>query len=84
MIKKNKQTLKAKNSSPFPSYPCHTSCSCQMSMSVKSLYSTSVLLTLSATTLWAHTTAPADQDTLMLTQATLEQTVQVGVCGWVV
>lgn len=54
-----------------------------MLMSVKSLYSTSVLLRLVVTTQWAHTTAPAIKDILMLTPATLEQIVQVSVCAWV-
>lgn len=54
-----------------------------MSMSVRSLYSTSVLLRLVVTTQWAHTTVPAIKDILMLTPATLEQVVQVSVCGWV-
>lgn len=62
-----------------PSCMCH---SCQMLMSVKSLHSTGVLLRLFVPTPWARTAAPALKDTLTLTPATLEQIVQVRVCGW--
>lgn len=75
----SKETLNVKSLQFF-----HFPLPCQMSMSVKSLYSTSVLLRPFAGTPWAHTTALAIRDILMLTPATLEQIVQVNVCGWVV
>lgn len=48
-------------------------------MSVHTLLSVSALLRHSVTTLWAPTSAPAVEDTLMFTPAALELVAQVGV-----